>query len=66
MGNAQLGMAKSRVSTIRSKNLGGWQRPFDDPIPLPRGRQLVTLRRRAIHHQAAESRARIATMGNRY
>jgi hypothetical protein len=22
---------------------GGWQRKFDDPIPLPRGRQLVTL-----------------------
>jgi hypothetical protein len=22
----------------------GWKRPFDDPIPLPRGRQLVTLR----------------------
>jgi hypothetical protein len=21
-----------------------WSRPFDDPIPLPRGRQLVTLR----------------------
>jgi len=21
----------------------GWQRPFDEPIPLPRGRQLVTL-----------------------
>jgi hypothetical protein len=21
----------------------GWSRPFDDPIPLPRGRQLVTL-----------------------
>jgi len=21
----------------------GWQRRFDDPIPLPRGRQLVTL-----------------------
>ena len=21
----------------------GWQRAFDDPIPLPRGRQLVTL-----------------------
>jgi hypothetical protein len=20
----------------------GWKRPFDDPIPLPRGRQLVT------------------------
>jgi hypothetical protein len=22
----------------------GWQRPFDDPILLPRGRQLVTLK----------------------
>jgi hypothetical protein len=22
----------------------GWKRPFDEPIPLPRGRQLVTLR----------------------
>ncbi len=22
----------------------GWKRPFDDPIPLPRGRQLVTLK----------------------
>jgi hypothetical protein len=22
---------------------GGWKRSFDDPIPLPRGRQLVTL-----------------------
>jgi hypothetical protein len=21
----------------------GWNRPFDEPIPLPRGRQLVTL-----------------------
>jgi len=21
---------------------GGWSRRFDDPIPLPRGRQLVT------------------------
>jgi hypothetical protein len=21
----------------------GWRRPFEDPIPLPRGRQLVTL-----------------------
>jgi hypothetical protein len=21
----------------------GWKRPFDDPIPLPRGRQFVTL-----------------------
>jgi hypothetical protein len=23
--------------------IGGWKRPFDEPIPLPRGRQLVTL-----------------------
>ena len=22
----------------------GWKRPFDDPIPLPRGRQLATLK----------------------
>jgi hypothetical protein len=22
----------------------GWSRPFDDPIPLPEGRQLVTLK----------------------
>jgi len=22
----------------------GWSTPFDDPIPLPRGRQLVTLK----------------------
>jgi hypothetical protein len=21
----------------------GWKRPFEDPIPLPRGRQIVTL-----------------------
>jgi hypothetical protein len=26
-----------------------WARPFDDPIPLPRGRQLVTLRDAALH-----------------
>jgi hypothetical protein len=22
----------------------GWRRPFDDPIPLPRGRELFTLK----------------------
>src|SRR6266700_8321596 len=26
------------------KSPQGWKRPFDDPIPLPRGRQLVTLK----------------------
>jgi hypothetical protein len=27
----------------------GWKRSFDEPIPLPRGRQLVTLRDAATH-----------------
>jgi hypothetical protein len=27
----------------------GWQRAFDDPIPIPRGRQLVTLWDAALH-----------------
>jgi hypothetical protein len=27
----------------------GWSRTFDDPIPLPRGRQLVTLRDAALY-----------------
>jgi hypothetical protein len=29
----------------------GWKRPFDEPIPLPRGRQLVTLEDAARHIQ---------------
>jgi hypothetical protein len=37
-------MAKLKVKTIRGKIGGGWKTPFDDPIPLPRGRQLVTLK----------------------
>jgi hypothetical protein len=24
-------------------NVAGWKRPFDDPIPLPDGRQIITL-----------------------
>jgi hypothetical protein len=33
-----------RRALISSRNAPkGWSRPFDDPIPLPRGRQLVTL-----------------------
>jgi hypothetical protein len=40
----------------------GWKRRFDDPIPLPRGRQLVTLedaghyitRLSKVEHEAAE------------
>jgi hypothetical protein len=38
------GMAKPKVKTNRGKIGGDWSRPFDDPIPLPRGRQLVTLK----------------------
>src|SRR5258708_10634140 len=33
----------SRSGTSSVKKITGWKRPFDDPIPLPRGRQLVTL-----------------------
>jgi hypothetical protein len=33
------------------KLLRGWERPFDDPIPLPRGRQLVTLKDAAAYIQ---------------
>jgi hypothetical protein len=28
---------------MASLAIGGWKRKFEDPIPLPRGRQLVTL-----------------------
>ena len=44
---------------------GGWKRPFDDPIPLLRGRRLVTLedagkfitRLPKVEHKAAEWQA---------
>jgi hypothetical protein len=43
----------------------GWKRAFDEPIPLPRGRELVTLKDAGIHitklpkaeHQAPEWQA---------
>ena len=35
-------MAKPKVKTNRGKIGGGWSREFYEPIPLPRGRQLVT------------------------
>src|SRR6202030_4375480 len=37
-------MAEPKVKTIRGKNPVDWSRPFDDPIDLPRGRQLLTLK----------------------
>ena len=37
-------MASGRNSTRRAGVISkGWAREFDDPIPLPRGRQLVML-----------------------
>jgi hypothetical protein len=30
-------------TTLARKAANGWKRQFDEPIPLPRGRQLVTL-----------------------
>jgi hypothetical protein len=36
-------MANSKLKTIRGKNPAGWSREFEEPIDLPRGRQLVTL-----------------------
>src|SRR5882762_10509432 len=34
----------ARIRFFGSPKQGGWSREFDDPIPLPRGRRLVTLR----------------------
>jgi hypothetical protein len=41
-GPIQTGPLLSCKGTTVAKR--GWQRPFEDPIPLPRGRQLVTLK----------------------
>ena len=53
------------MRNIRGKSLSGWKRLFDDPIPLPRGRQLVTLQDAGTYitklpkteHEAAEWQA---------
>jgi hypothetical protein len=37
-------MAKAKVKTIRGKNPDGWSRRFDDPIALPDGGELTTLK----------------------
>jgi hypothetical protein len=37
-------MAKPKVKTNRGKIGAGWSREFYDPIPVARGRQLVTLK----------------------
>lgn len=38
MASALISIRRAGVISARS-----WKRPFEDPIPLPRGRQLVTL-----------------------
>jgi hypothetical protein len=37
----------------------GWKHPFDDPIPLPRGRELVTLEDAASYSNAAANRSKL-------
>jgi hypothetical protein len=49
-------------ATMRGE-LMSWVQRFFDPIRLPGRKSLVTLRD-AAHHQIAESRTRIATVGN--
>jgi hypothetical protein len=45
------------ADVISSRNAPkGWKRPFEDPIPLPRGRQLVTLAGLSFSKAAAPSR----------
>jgi hypothetical protein len=42
-------MAEPKVKTNRGKIGGGWSREFYDPIELPKGRKLVTLRDAALY-----------------
>ena len=50
----------------RPKRMPDWSRPFDDPIPLPRGRQLITLRDAAEYiTRVAQGRARRPGMAGR-
>jgi hypothetical protein len=37
------GCRRDSTRRVHAINGRGWKRPFDDPIPLPRGRQIVTL-----------------------
>jgi hypothetical protein len=43
LGSHMLDVLPDRLTDPTMVNRG-WKRPFDDPIPLPRGRQLVTLK----------------------
>jgi hypothetical protein len=43
----------------------GWQRRFDDPIPLPKGRQLVTLKDAARYIQKLPKNSRSRSEGER-
>jgi hypothetical protein len=41
----------------------GWSREFDDPIPLPRGRQLVTLQDYIMKLPATEQKRKLTRDG---
>jgi len=45
-----------RKGSSRMASNGGWSRCFDDPIPLPLGRALATLRDAAQHFTALHRR----------
>jgi hypothetical protein len=57
-------------TTLARKAANGWKRRFDEPIPLPRGRQLVTLQNAGNYitkvpkaeHKAAEWQAAIEAL----
>jgi hypothetical protein len=40
-GRLQDGCGQERLASLMPER--GWNRPFDEPIPLPRGRELVSL-----------------------
>jgi hypothetical protein len=42
-GNALIVTARMGSTLVLERYGKGWRRHFDEPIPLPRGRQLVTL-----------------------
>jgi hypothetical protein len=45
--------------------MADWSREFDDPIPLPRGRQLITIKDAADYNETAEGRAEPRGMADR-
>ena len=50
------------IGQMSNRN-GGWSRPFDDPIRLPGGRALVTLKDAADYVMTLPKAARTSTSG---